>query len=144
MRADQLFALLLSFGAVLVFGGQAFATGALAIGGSPIHAATGIAVGATINATTDKSAESAALQNCRAEPNATSQTRTLCKVITTFRHEWLSIATDPAPDMPGFGWSIDPSRAAAESNAMNQCRVSSSVDRSQYCVIGLSKHDERP
>lgn len=144
VRGDRSFALPLALFAVLAFTTEALAAGAIAIGGNPVEAATGIAVGAAINATTAKNAEAAALQNCRTGSNSATEAKSLCKVIMTFRHEWLSIATDPAPKMSGFGWSIDADKATAERNALNECRIASSVDRSQYCVIGLSKHDERP
>jgi len=144
LRTNQSFVALLAFCALLVFACRAWATGALAIGGNPVQAAAGIAVGAAINATTATGAETAALANCRTGSNAAADTKSLCKVIMTFRHKWLSIAIDPAPKMSGFGWSIDPNKATAEANALNECRLASSMDRSQYCVIGLSKHDEKP
>jgi hypothetical protein len=144
MAAGRRLAPPLAFCAALVFSGSAFANGALAIGGNPLQAAAGIAVGAAINATSAQNAETAALQNCRTGASSAAQAKALCKVIMSFRHEWLSIATDPAPKMSGFGWSVDADKATAERNALTECRIASTVERSQYCVIGLSKHDERP
>ena len=125
--------------------GQAHGHGAFAMGSNPTEAATnGVAVGASVNAATIKAAAATALQKCRTQPSSPAGTRSLCKLVTTFRHQWLSIAIDPAPRASGFGWSIDPNRATAERNALNQCKVSSIDERQRYCVIGVSKHDVSP
>ena len=137
--------MLLVLGGLVVLAGQAQGHGAFAMGRNPIETATGgVAVGAAVNATSIKAAAATALQKCRTEPSSPAETKALCKLVTTFRHQWLSIAIDPAPRAPGFGWSIDPNRAAAERNALNQCKVSSIDERQRYCVIGVSKHDVSP
>jgi hypothetical protein len=125
--------------------GQVHGHGAFAMGRNQIETATsGVAVGAAVNAATIKAAAATALQKCRTEPSSPAESKARCKLVTTFRHQWLSIAIDPAPRAPGFGWSIDPNKANAERNALNQCKVSSIDERQRYCVIGVSKHDVSP
>lgn len=145
MKGNWLCELPLAFCVLIFFDSEALAYGALAMGGNPLNVSTGgIAVGAAVNSMTPDAAATTALQKCRTEPNSSLGSKALCKVTTTFRHEWLSIAIDPAPRMSGFGWSIDQDRAGAERNALTQCRVTAPPERSQFCVVGVSKHDDTP
>jgi hypothetical protein len=145
MRVKQLSGSLLAFTLAIAVTSQARAFGAFAMGGNPVDATSrGVAVGAAVNSLTTKVATATALKNCRTGPTSPTESKALCKLVTTFRHEWLSIAIDLAPRMSGFGWSIDPDKSSAERSALDQCKVASPDDRSQYCVISLSTHDEKP
>ena len=123
----------------------AWAHGAVAIGGNPAEAATkGIAVGESHNYRTKEEARARALQECQDYPDAPAETTALCEVLDDYSHEWLSIALDPEPSTPGFGWAIAKTQESAERNAMNQCKASSSSARKPFCKIGLSSFDGTP
>ncbi len=121
------------------------AHGAIAIGGNPASAETrGIAVGVVQNYDTSAVAEAEAIKKCLAFTGAPKKTVALCKIVRTFRHEWVVVALDPKPSTPGFGWSIDPDKAIAERNAMDQCKVSSSTARKAFCEVAGEMGDTKP
>ena len=123
----------------------AWAHGAVAIGGNPAEAATkGIAVGESHNFDTKEAARARALQECLNYPDAPAETTALCEVLDDYSHEWLSVALDPEPSTPGFGWAIAKTQKSAERNALNQCKASSSSARKPFCKIGLSSFDGTP
>lgn len=84
------------------------------------------------------------MNHCFAYRDAPAETTARCKLIESFTHEWVVVAIDPGSDTPGFGWSIDPDKAIAERNAMDQCKLSSPDDRKSYCIIGSELGDTDP
>jgi len=136
---------ILALGAMLVAVSPAGAHGAIAIGGNPANAETkGIAVGIVQNYGTEEEAESEALKKCLAFTGAPKKTVAHCRVVRSFEHEWVVVALDPKPSTPGFGWSIDPDKAVAERNAMDQCKVSSVEKRRAFCKVAGEMGDTKP
>jgi hypothetical protein len=136
---------ILGFAAVLATASPAAAYGALAIGGNTADAATkGIAVGISKNYSTKDAAEAEAMKQCLSYRGAPAETVALCKLVETFSQEWVVIALDPAPSTPGFGWSIDVDKMAAERNALDQCKASSPDERKAYCEVASELSDTTP
>jgi hypothetical protein len=136
---------LLGLAAALAATAPACAYGALAIGGNTAEiAAKGVAVGYSHDYGSEAEADDLAVKECLAYTGAPAETVAKCKLVQSFSHAWLVIALDPAPSTPGFGWSIDADKAAAERNAMDQCKASSPDDRMAYCEIGGEASDSTP
>jgi hypothetical protein len=136
---------ILTLAVMLAATSPAGAHGAIAIGGNPANAETrGIAVGIVQNYATPEVAEAEAVKKCLAFTGAPKKTVALCKVVRSFQHEWVVVALDPKPSTPGFGWSIDPDKAVAERNAMDQCKVSSTPARKPFCEVAGEMGDTKP
>ena len=114
---------LLGLAATLAATAPACAYGALAIGGETSEAATkGIAVGYAHDYASQAEADALAVKECLAYTGAPAETVARCKLVQSFSHAWLVIALDPAPSTPGFGWSIDADKAAANATPWTSAR----------------------
>ncbi len=138
--------LLLVAGLTMAATASSSAHGAIAIGGNTADTAKyGIAVGYAVNQSSKDEAVAQAIAQCKTYPsNNPAETTAHCELTASFDHEWLAISLDPKNGTPGFGWSVDSHKKSAERNAMSQCRASSPNERKKFCVISLSKRDQKP
>ncbi len=138
--------LILALSAILVTALPADAHGAVAVGGNPADVAkNGIAIGISKDDDTKELAEAGAVEQCKAfHGKNPAQTAARCAVVANFDHAWAVIAMDPKPQSAGFGWSIDPDKATAERNAMNQCKASSPDERKRFCALTGELQDTKP
>ena len=130
---------LLAAGALLPHSAEAM--GAFAAGIPDNVSTQGVAVGAGYNYSTREGAEGRAMQECQKQQDAPAETRALCKVIAYFDNECVAVSMDPQPGTPGFGWAVGADAAAANDQALQNCRQSAGADRVQYCVISLTDCD---
>ena len=119
------------------------ADGALAVGMPADVAKQAIAIGHAVNYASKAEAEAIALEACRGTQGAPQSTRDLCKVISSFRGECLSVAIDPEEGTPGVGWSVAPTRSAAQNDALARCRYTAG-DRWRYCQVAVTRCDGQP
>jgi len=110
--------------------------------GIPDNVATqGLAFGAGYNYSTRADAEARALQECRSRQDAPASTIALCRVIAHFDNQCLAISMDPQAGTPGYGWAIEATAAAANNQALVNCRQTAGADRVGYCVVSLTDCD---
>ena len=99
-------------------------------GGLPADVAKdGVAFGWVVQATTRQNAEREALKQCHEFREATESTQALCAVMRAFKNECVAIAIDPESGTSGIGWAILPTRQAAESKALADCRATAGRTR---------------
>lgn len=125
----------------LAFAGRADADGAIAIGLPADVAKDGVAFGWVVEATTRQNAEREALKQCHEFREATESTRALCAVMRAFKNECVVIAMDPEAGTSGIGWAILPTRAAAETKAMADCRATAGRAREKFCQVAIARCD---
>ncbi len=104
-------------------------------------AAQGAAFGEGHNYSTRADAEARALKECRAAPGSPASTIALCKIIAYFDHQCVAVAMDPQANTPGLGWAIGADAAAANNQALANCRQTAGADRVGYCVVTLTECD---
>lgn len=119
----------------------AAAFGAVALGEPASIAKQGVAIGLSRNYSSKEGAEARALKECLSFVDAPPDTRALCKIIRTFEKQCYAVAIDPQAGTPGFGWSIMPTKAEAESSAMNRCRETAGASRVKFCKVATSDCD---
>jgi hypothetical protein len=119
----------------------ALAEGAVAVGMPADVVKEGVAFGWVINSRTRQDAEREALKQCHDFKDAPKSTRALCAVMRTFKNECFAIALDPEPGTPGVGWAVLPSKAAADSKAMADCRATAGRSRESFCKVTSSRCD---
>ncbi len=115
-----------------------WAHGALAIGipeNVPLH---GFSIGFAWDKPSADIARVDALRTCLDLKTAPAQARGLCRVVTTFTRQCLSIANDPGG--AGWGWGVDANSARAQSKALSSCV--STVRKS--CSIAATQCDKAP
>lgn len=115
-----------------------WAHGALALGipeNVPLH---GFSIGFAWDKPNADIARVDALRSCLDLPTALPQARGLCRVVTTFSRQCLSIANDPGGS--GWGWGVDTTSARAQSKAVSSCV--STVRKS--CSIAATQCDKTP
>jgi Domain of unknown function (DUF4189) len=134
-RASALIALLLI---TMALPSLSRAHGALAIGIPENIALHGFSIGFAWDKPNADIARVDALRTCLDLQTATLQARGLCRVVTTFSRQCLSIANDPGGS--GWGWGVDPSGARAQSKALASCV--STVRKS--CSIAATQCDKTP
>ena len=127
--------------AVLAVPAPALADGAIAVGMPSDVAKEGVAFGWVIRALTRQEAERDALNQCHSFLDAPESTRALCAVMKTFKNECVAIALDPEPGTPGVGWAVLPTKTAADSKAMADCRATAGADRVGFCKVTTSRCD---
>jgi hypothetical protein len=120
---------------------SAQADGAIAIGLPSDVARHGVAVGTSWNYTSPEAARARALEECLSFPDASADTRKLCKVIQTFVRECVAIALDPDAGTPGFGWAVALPQSAAEDAAMQACIKTAGVSRQKFCRVTTTRCD---
>jgi hypothetical protein len=120
---------------------SAQADGAIAIGLPSDVAMHGVAVGTSWNYTSQEAARARALEECLSFPDASADTRKLCKVIQTFVRECVAIALDPDAGTPGFGWAVALPQSAAEDAAMQACRMTAGASRQKFCRVTTTRCD---
>ena len=114
------------------------AHGALAIGIPENVALHGFSIGFAWDKPNVDIARVDALRTCLDLPTALPHARGLCRVVTTFSRQCLSIANDPGGS--GWGWGVDTSSARAQSKALASCV--STVRKS--CSIAATQCDKTP
>jgi hypothetical protein len=140
MRKKPRFAVLPSLLALALLDSQfALSHGALAIGVPDSVIRDGIALGYSWNAPNRSVAEADALNSCRTFDTASSDTRALCRVVTTYRHACLSIALDEQGG-GGWGWAVRTSVFEAEGQALRACRST----LQKICVVAITQCDSIP
>lgn len=134
-----------AFVAALMMGavatGHARAEGAVAVAEPKDVARDGYAFGISGGYRTVEEARTAALQRCRSETSAPASTIALCTVVETFRNACASGSLDPQAGTPGAGWAIGPTKAQAESRAIDACRQTAGADRAQFCEVTATQCD---
>lgn len=118
-----------------------FAEGAIAVGMPADVAKDGVAFGWVINSRARQDAERESLKQCHDFQDAPKSTRALCTVMRTFKNECFAIALDPEPGTPGVGWAVLPTKAAADSKAMADCRATAGRSRESFCKVTSSRCD---
>jgi Domain of unknown function (DUF4189) len=118
------------------------AEGAIAIGIENNDPKAGIAVGMAWDHEQVGEAKYEALIQCLAFVDAGLERRVACKVVATFRRQCVSVAFDPEPGTPGFGWSVGKDQADANSKALGQCRAAAG-DRASFCAVALTACDSQ-
>jgi len=116
------------------------AKGAFALGLPDNVVQGGVAIGVGYNYSDREGAEARALKECLAQ-NAPADTRALCKVVAYFDNECVSVAMDPQPGTPGFGWAVGNTADTAKNAAIQNCRATAGADRADSCVESLTDCD---
>ncbi|MBV6488156.1 MAG: DUF4189 domain-containing protein [Pseudorhodoplanes sp.] len=119
----------------------ACAEGALALGLPRDIVRQGVAAGYAVNHPDAQAARAQALKECREfamEPKATTR---LCKIVSTFRDQCISIAMDPQVGTPGFGWAIAKTKDLAEKDALSRCVATAGPSRDKFCKVDVTKCD---
>jgi len=132
---------LLALAALLPRSAEALSAFAAAIPDNP--SAQGLAFGAGYNYGTRAGAEARAMEECRKQAGSSALLVSLCKIVDHFDNKCLAISMDPQPGTPGFGWSIGANAAAANSQALANCRQTAGAARVGYCVISLTDCDTK-
>lgn len=135
----RLAAAVLAFVALVPASAQA--DGAIAIGLPSDVARNGVAVGTSWNYSTPEGARARALEECLSFPDASADTRKLCKVVQSFVRECVAVALDPDAGTPGFGWAVASPQSAAEDVAMQACRKTAGVSRQKFCRVTTTRCD---
>jgi len=117
------------------------ADGAIAVGLPADVAKDGVAFGWVVQATTRQNAEREALKQCHEFREATESTRALCAVMRAFKNECVAIAIDPEAGTSGIGWAILPTKQAAESKALADCRATAGRSRASFCQVSIARCD---
>lgn len=117
------------------------ADGAIAVGLPADVAKDGVAFGWVVQSTTRQNAEREALRQCHEFREATESTRALCAVMRAFKNECVAIAIDPEPGTSGIGWAILPTKQAAESKALADCRATAGRSRESFCQVSIARCD---
>lgn len=117
---------------------SSWAHGALAIGLPESVQLHGFSIGFAWDKPTADTARVDALRSCLDLPTAPPQARGLCRVVTTFNRQCLSIANDPGGS--GWGWAVDATPAGAQAKALSSCV--STVRKS--CSIAATQCDRMP
>ncbi len=120
---------------------EAMSAYAAAIPDNP--AQQGLAFGAGYNYSTRAGAEERALTECRKQAGDNALLVSLCKIVDHFDNKCLAISMDPQPGTPGYGWAIGANAAAANNQALANCRQTAGAARVGYCVISLTDCDTR-
>lgn len=127
--------------AALAAPAPALSEGAIAVGMPADVGKEGVAFGWVINSRSRQDAERESLKQCHDFQDAPKSTRALCTVMRTFKNECFAIALDPEPGTPGVGWAVLPSKAAADSKAMADCRATAGRSRESFCKVTSSRCD---
>jgi hypothetical protein len=112
------------------FMAPAFAGGAVAIGLPSDVAKDGVSLGLSSNYT-EVEAKRRAMANC---PKIS---KSLCKVLTTFKDQCATAAIDPQAGTPGFGWSLGANIQDAEKKALAKCEETAGPKRRGACVVRI-------
>jgi hypothetical protein len=130
-----------AFSASAVFCALTFAAdpgltkGTVAIGLPNDVAQGGFAMGISYNYPANGDADAEALKQCLNFMDAPDSTRALCKVDRHFENECFAMAMDPEPGTYGIGYKVAATQSDADASAMDDCRSTSTSDRTQYCVV---------
>src|SRR5260370_33969080 len=112
-----------------------FADGAVAIGLPSDVAKNGVSLGLTSNYTEDE-AKRRAMANCHDIGSKIS--KSLCKVLTTFKDQCATAAIDPQAGTPGFGWSLGANIQDPEKKALAKCEQTAGPKRRGACVVRIN------
>jgi hypothetical protein len=129
---------------LLIWSSAAMAEGALAVGVPSSVAKDGYALGISVNSASAEKASEVALDWCRHIKGVSDKAKSLCQVITTFRHQCAAEANDPKPGTPGVGWAIAADKETAERMALANCVGTAGRERRNSCVIASSICDTKP
>jgi Domain of unknown function (DUF4189) len=120
--------------AVVVAGtGPSVADGALAIGLPGDVARQGVSMGYSTNRDTMDEAKARAVAKCKEQGSTLS--KSLCKVVGTFKLQCVALAIDPKAGTPGFGWAIAGTVEEAKAQALSNCRDTAGPSRRSACVV---------
>jgi hypothetical protein len=97
-------------------------------------AKNGVSLGLTSNYTEDE-AKRRAMANCHDIGSKIS--KSLCRVLTTFRDQCATAAIDPQAGTPGFGWSLGENIRDAERKALAKCEETAGPKRRAACVVRI-------
>jgi hypothetical protein len=139
MRLNRGFPSVVCCALLLLHAPIALSYGALAVGVPGSVVEDGIAFGYSWDAPNRNVAEAQALESCRTLESASAYARSLCKIVSTYRRNCLSIALDE-PGGGGWGWAVQSSVLEAEGKALQICQ--STVRK--ICDIAFSKCDATP
>ncbi len=114
--------------------GPALADGALAVGAAPNIATGGVAFGVSWDEPTPAAAGEAAMTGCRAADGVPQSTRSLCRVVHTFKGQCVSVALDPQAGTAGFGWGKGFTTTQSRYEALNNCRATAG-NRASACIV---------
>lgn len=114
------------------------AHGAVAVGIPDSVANDGFSIGMATDAPTADMARVESLRACLDSKTAPAKARGLCRVVTTFSRQCVSIAHDPGG--AGWGWAVERTIAEAQTMALRSCK--STVSKS--CVIAHTHCDRTP
>lgn len=117
-----------------------FAWGALAVGDTGDVPRDGITAGWATKFQTREKAEEFAMTRCR-EQGMRPEAVEACKIVATFVGKCVAVAWDKEPHMPGWGWSVQDTKQAAEVAAREACKVRAGEERQKYCVLVASACD---
>lgn len=127
----------LAFITIILLPRPATAAGALAVGVPSDVAKGGFTYGSGLDKPSEDEARETALKACRGSRDAVKDPKlaSLCVVVGTFHDQCFAIAWDPKPGTPGVGWAISPTKQAADSQALANCRATAGKGRRDYCVV---------
>lgn len=122
----------------LLSSGKVSAHGALAIGVPESVALDGLAMGFSWNKPTPDLASVDALRSCLDLKTAPAKARALCRVVSNFSRQCISIASDPGG--AGWGWAVALTIRDAQAKALGSCVPTAS----RSCVIAATHCDTSP
>ena len=123
---------------VLAADRPAMADGAVALAQPADVAKAGVAIGISNNFENKNAAHEAALEKCRANPDAPAETKSLCKVVANLKDQCAAVAIDKKAGTLGFGWAIGIDKETAQTVAMINCKATAGRGRQAHCVHSIS------
>jgi hypothetical protein len=118
--------------AVALSASAAQADGAIAVGKGSNVVKSGIAAGLSTDFSSTKAASADALAQCR-NSKVKASTRSLCKVVKTFKNQCAAIAVDPRPGKRGFGWGLGATKFQARASAVVACNQAAGKGQQGFC-----------
>jgi hypothetical protein len=114
---------------------RCMAAGAVAVGQPADIAKDGVAIFTQVNEASADMAKRKAMEGCKGLPNASGTSKSLCKVMATFKNQCVAQALDPQSGTPGFGWAMAGNSREAREQALSNCRDTAGSGRQDACVV---------
>jgi hypothetical protein len=127
--------------AQVLWGSEANAAGAMAVGIAQGGAQKGFAYGINSNSETEAAAKEKVLDLCKHAKNANDAARSRCKLVGTMKDQCGVIAMDPKNGTPGVGWAIAADLDEAKKQALANCEVTAGPGRAGQCKVDTTRCD---
>jgi Domain of unknown function (DUF4189) len=124
-----------------LWGEEAKAAGAMAVGIATGGAQNGFSFGMNSDKATEAAAQADALEACRRSKESNAKAHARCMSVGTFVNQCGSIAMDPKDGTPGVGWAIAPDTATANRYALANCEATAGVGRAGTCKVSATRCD---